>query len=219
MKLAIITNPTDITNEHEVINFMLEKGLEYLHIRKPDYSLDEMRNYIKNIPPGYHNSLVVHSHFELFEEFNLKGVHFGANSLKHFDDLKNTTFNRSVACHSTEELLAYNRIFKYAFLSPIFNSISKPNYFGSFSLLALKNFFTQNELKIKTFALGGIDETNIEKAQYIGFDGVAVLGAIWEELRITNDLSSAKARYKELANLVKICNAFSISNDQEFNLN
>ena len=39
--------------------------------------------------------------------------------------------------------------------------------------------FLNIERKIKIFALSGIDESRIEECKELGFDGVALLGAIW----------------------------------------
>lgn len=77
--------------------------------------------------------------------------------------------------HSIEELNNYKGKFKLAFLSPIFNSISKSGYLSKYDLSKIKD-----SLKGKNIhALGGIDEDKIDLCREMRFVGVAVCGALW----------------------------------------
>lgn len=66
---------------------------------------------------------------------------------------------------------------KYAFLSPIFESISKPGYTAAFVKEDLQASVSQSSLPL--VALGGITSTNISQVKDLGFWGAAVLGYIW----------------------------------------
>ena len=70
---------------------------------------------------------------------------------------------------------------EYAFLSPIFDSISKAGYKSKFDLHELKNspLLARRGVGGEVFALGGIDEHKIDICRQLGFAGVAVLGTIW----------------------------------------
>ena len=84
--------------------------------------------------------------------------------------------------HSLEELKAHKEKYDYAFLSPIFDSISKVGYKSSHELheLTQKELMKISVISGKTIiALGGIDEDKIATCREIGFAGVAVLGALW----------------------------------------
>jgi thiamine-phosphate pyrophosphorylase len=146
MKLIIISNPTNINNEHELLCSLFEAGMEIFHVYKPMVSEEEIQKYIKKIPLKYHNKIVLHSHYLKF--------------------------------HSLKELEECKEEFDYAFLSPIFDSISKKNYKAAFNEQEL-NYFLHNNKGKKIIALGGIDEQTIPKAMELGFAGVAVLGALW----------------------------------------
>lgn len=78
--------------------------------------------------------------------------------------------------HSLQELNEYEHKFRYAFLSPVFESISKKGYRQDFDLHQLKEAIKGRSI----IALGGIDEDKVETCRNLGFAGVAVLGAIWE---------------------------------------
>ena len=83
--------------------------------------------------------------------------------------------------HSLEELTAHKGKYEYAFLSPIFDSISKVGYKSNFDFNELKNspLLRRGVGGEAVIALGGIDEDKIEICREISFTGVAILGVIW----------------------------------------
>ncbi|GHV12504.1 thiamine phosphate synthase [Fibrobacterales bacterium] len=67
-------------------------------------------------------------------------------------------------------------------LSPVFDSISKEGYKSKFSREELKNGIADWRKLNKTtkiYALGGVDDENIKELPELGFDGAAILGAVW----------------------------------------
>lgn len=80
--------------------------------------------------------------------------------------------------HSLKELEDCKEKYDYAFLSPIFDSISKGGYKSNYDLSEIKDFFKNRNEKI--IALGGIDEDKIDTVKELGFSGIALLGAIWQ---------------------------------------
>ncbi|HJY12596.1 MAG TPA: thiamine phosphate synthase, partial [Flavobacterium sp.] len=83
----------------------------------------------------------------------------------------------STSTHSIEDFNSLEKEFEYAFLSPVFKSISKEEYYPEkdlFKALALRT-----NTNTKVIALGGIDSENIKKTLENGFDDVALLGSIW----------------------------------------
>lgn len=147
MKLIVISSPSAVPNEHEIINSLFEEGLEVFHIHKPDFSKEQIKDFIQKISSKYHSRIAQHSDFPKF------------HSLKKLEDCKEK--------------------YEYAFLSPIFDSISKSVYKSKFNFQELKNS-PLLRWDAAVIALGGIDEDKIETCREIGFTGVAVLGAIWQ---------------------------------------
>jgi thiamine-phosphate pyrophosphorylase len=62
-------------------------------------------------------------------------------------------------------------------LSPIYQSISKPDYKSDLDVP--KAVAERTNFKTKLVALGGIATQNIDRTYKSGFDGVALLGSIW----------------------------------------
>ncbi|HEY4800864.1 MAG TPA: thiamine phosphate synthase [Bacteroidia bacterium] len=124
---------------------------------------------------------------ELFENgmalFQINKPDFSEKELENYslqlpDKYKSKTFLHSdfLKFHSLEELENHKLKYDLAFLSPVFDSISKKGYKSNFNLSEMKE-----KIKGKNIiALGGIDEDKLEICRQLGFAGVAVCGAIWE---------------------------------------
>lgn len=171
--IILISNPAPVKDEHEVIRQIFDEGLEVFHLRRKKYSESEIRTFIENIPDKYHGKTVLHSHYHLAGEYGLRGIHVPPTFK---GEMPGATL--SVSFHSLEEIQKSELQFDYGFLSPVFDSISKEGYQSRFKAGELKLFL--KDMKAKIIALGGIDEDKIEPVRNMGFSGIALLGAIWQ---------------------------------------
>lgn len=187
-KLIIISSSEEVHKEFEIIDSLFGEGLECLHLRKPDYDLPELEHWLLQINPHNLNKIVIHSHHELTEKFQLKGIHFtntylnqisGKELISVIQNARSEKYTISSSIHSMEELNKLKADYDYVFLSPVFNSISKHGYESRFNLAGLSEGLKNKVSKVGVVALGGIDEENTGLALQTGFDGVALLGAIW----------------------------------------
>jgi thiamine-phosphate pyrophosphorylase len=186
--MIVITNPIPISNEVDTIHSLFENGLELLHIRKPDYSAAEMRSFLSEIKSDLREQLVLHSHHHLASAFGMNRIHFSESERKKtvllfgkfpFETYKAKGFHLSTSVHSIEDFNTLSNAFEYAFLSPIYPSISKKDYYSKIDLFeAIKN---RTNYTIKLIALGGIESKNAELAIENGFDNIALLGTIWNQ--------------------------------------
>lgn len=176
--MIIITNPFAISNEIKIIHSLFEEGLSFLHIRKPDFSEAEMESLLLKIGLEYYNRLVLHSHHHLAKKTAINQLHF---SEKERNLMSGKTL-KPIKCHSTsvhniEVFNALKQGFEYAFLSPIFPSISKPNYIPKIN--QFERVKERTNFDTRLVALGGITAENIQYTLENGFDDVALLGTIW----------------------------------------
>jgi len=186
--MIVITNPIPITNEINTIHSLFENGLELLHARKPDFSEEEMKVFLSKVEQDYRCLMVLHQHHQLAEDFGINRIHFSENKRAEWNLNKEEDFLiKSTSTHSISDFNSLNTSFDYAFLSPIYPSISKPDYASN--VIHLETLKQRTNFKTRLVALGGISSENIKETYRLGFDSVALLGTIWNH---TNPIKNFK---------------------------
>ncbi len=187
MKLIVLTPEEDINNEPALAEALFRAGLQRLHLRKKHHTAQQTISYINAISPTYHNRIVLHRHFDLYARMQLGGIHLNsmvraaADTPSLISHIPHSAISTSF--HSWQEIAEDQVPYGYVFISPVFNSISKPGYMGSIDLAGCA---TLQEEKKKTgaycpciIALGGINGSNIALLRKYPFQGAALLGHIW----------------------------------------
>lgn len=211
MILLLISDPDKIEGENELVNKLFECGLDFYHLRKPNYSKDEMEAFLKQINPKFIRKTLLHSHHDLVKKYNIGGFHFPSAFLQNENNLKELIheakkrkLRTGTSAHSLQEA-ANLRGFDYYFLSPVFDSISKEGYKSSFDFKELKSFLKNSASEKnhpEAIALGGIDEDNIDVVKDMKFKGVALLGSIWKDFHKEN-LNLVLGKFNKIQQLVK----------------
>ena len=80
MKLILLTPPDFFVEEDKILTALFEEGLDLLHLRKPDTEPVYSERLLTLLPESHHNQIVVHDHFYLKEEFNLRGIHLNGRN-------------------------------------------------------------------------------------------------------------------------------------------
>jgi thiamine-phosphate pyrophosphorylase len=196
MKVIVLSNPKILPQEAEILNSLFSLGMSCLHLRKTDCSDNDIIGLLKGIHKEYHNRIMIHGHYNLIENFDLKGLHFPVRDQHLIPEFKDYPGIRSTSSHSLEEVLQLPPEIDYTFLSPIFDSISKKGYKQNFTLESLPDKKTWTGPKV--IALGGISDETVGLLKNSFFEGVAVLGYIWEK---KNDIDKIQA-FKKIAPLL-----------------
>lgn len=170
MLTIAITLPGFFDGESRAITAMLADGAySRVHIRKPGASDAEVERLIRGIPESLRGRLSVHYHHEVARATGCGGIHLSL-SAPLVPERWTGLVSRSL--HSIEEIGSES--YDYAFLSPIYDSISKTGY---------KSRFNPGELHGKVdsriFALGGVTPDKFRELSEAGFGGAAMLGAAW----------------------------------------
>ncbi|WP_288097242.1 thiamine phosphate synthase [Hydrotalea sp.] len=187
MDLIVITPPENTSNETEMIHQMFQLGLQRLHIRKPNASIEDYHKFIEKIDPSFYPRISIHAHPELIKSFTSIGYHCTGTTLQNPAKMASVFSNApriiSASFHSWKELENNNHPFEYIFISPVFNSISKSGYTGNINISDIQatrlKITTQKKVCPKIIGLGGISETNLHLLFNAGFDGIAAIGSIW----------------------------------------
>lgn len=179
MEWIVITSPGFLQGEADFIDRLFGHGLDRLHLRKPGADIGECRRLLDGISREWLPRIVVHDNFGLCREYGLGGVHLnGRNPMAP----PNHEGSVSRSCHSLEEISRYKGECDYLTLSPIFNSISKQGYMAAFGPGQLAAARDSGLIDRRVIALGGVTLENIPRVKELGFDGVAILGDVWQRM-------------------------------------
>lgn len=195
MQLIVITTENFFDKEPEAVNLLFRNGMKALHVRKPCVSYAATKRFIEQIDPAFHSRTVLHDYYELAGLFALKGIHLNRrNSPVNSDLYRKKGLSVSCSCHSIAEVAAAD--FDYAFLSPVFDSISKAGYRQGFTPEQLNSARDRGVINERVIALGGITAEKIPDVRRYGFGGVAVLGALWGTFAADGNTEGLLARFR-----------------------
>ncbi|SDE06839.1 thiamine-phosphate diphosphorylase [Dyadobacter soli] len=180
--LIVITRPEMLSGEAGIINQLFAHGLARLHVRKPGVPEAEVRALLEQIEPQHRDRIALHQHHQLAAALGITGLHFTENDRlaqreAHLKELKDNGFTISTSLHDPADLETLSHCFDYAFLGPVYDSISKEGYR---SKLPADFRLEKYSFPGKVIALGGIHAENLKQIQEIGFNGAALLGSIWQ---------------------------------------
>ena len=186
MKLIVVSTPRFFVEEDKIVTALFEEGLEVFHLRKPEMPTSYFERFLTLIPEKYHRRIVTHEHFYLKDEFHLMGIHLNVRNPQAPPAYEGHV---SCSCHTVEEVKARKQDCNYLFLSPIYDSISKDNYFSAFTPEALRAAEKERVIDSKVVALGGVCLGNLSEVKDLGFGGAAVLGDLWNKFNPSSDLN------------------------------
>ncbi len=176
--ILVITPPHPADQEVNIANELLDNGLDLLHIRKYGLPDEELISYVRQISTEQHHKLVLHSHRHLAGRLGIKRIHFNEadrRSLAH--EPINEDYLISTSVHHIDDFNLLSAYWEYAFLSPLYQSISKPE--KSRNEEVFQQLKKRNNHQVKLVGLGGIALENIENTLNQPVDAIALLGAIW----------------------------------------
>ena len=183
MRTIAITLPQFFPGEAQAITTLLRDGGYWrVHIRKPDASASQIEALLADIPAELYPRLSLHDHFDIAQRRHLGGIH-----LNRRNPIAPVSWSGLISrsLHAIDEIDAFT--YDYAFLSPIFPSISKPGYIAHFDFDALRSAVNN-----RIFALGGITPARFSQIEALGFGGAAMLGNVW---RAQVDASAFRLQY------------------------
>lgn len=180
MKYIVITSPTFLTEEAALIAGLFRRGLDILHLRKPQAEPGEVERLLRQIPEEYYGRIVVHDHFVLCRDYGLRGIHLNSRHPQPPVDFHPRSV--SASCHSIEEVRRRKAELSYVTLSPIFNSISKQGYQAAYTSEQLAQAASEGIIDEKVVALGGVTFASIPQLRQWHFGGAAFLGEVWSKV-------------------------------------
>lgn len=182
--LIVISAPKQIVYEATVLTAMFGRGLETLHLRKPEFSLRETERLLKQIPARYHKRIVLHSHYGLVDRYAVKGIHVSQSVRQQWPLFATAWKSRhpgmqiSTVFHDLSQLRRADPVYDYVFVGPVFEQISVKNHNPVPERKVLEAAVRQSPYEC--VALGGVTGQNIHELPAMGFAGAAVANTIWK---------------------------------------
>jgi len=195
--LILISDHELFLRESEEINGLFESGLELFHVRHANLTDQDFCALIEGVEEKYRHRLVAHHNHSAARKMGIHRFHFTEDSRADWEKKKwkgrkeGEIYSTSV--HSVESYNELPEFFSYCFISPVFDSISKMTKVAvEFELSKRKPGHP-----VKMIGLGGIYAGNVDKAIKMGFDGVAVLGSIWNSEEPVKAFLRIKRNYQD----------------------
>jgi len=179
MRITVISPESADFREFPSMLGLFSAGLERYHVRKPRWSRAALEAWLGHTPEAWRTRLVLHQHHELAAKFGLGGTHDR--------DGEPPTAQGAVSrsCHDLASLRQHLPEYRSLLFGPVFPSLSKPGYGPApdFPWSDLKRVLGERDPSdAQVLAIGGITASELHRCRDLGFDGAAVLGAIWGEM-------------------------------------
>ncbi len=191
MNIAVFTSAVNFEGEAKLINELFDSGMELLHLRKPEMDKKNYSMLLEQIDAKHHPQIALHAYHELAYDFSIIRLHYPEALRKTQEKgiLRKQHPNKvlSTSIHSIDEIVLIQE-FDYAFYGPMFDSYSKPNYLA----IDKKNRSVIGKTNIPLFALGGMNVNNSANVKFLGFNGVGLLGWLW------NNPANAVKNFKQI---------------------
>ncbi|CAH0190957.1 Thiamine-phosphate synthase [Pedobacter sp. Bi27] len=189
MELIVIAKPTCFKEECHLVNQLFEAGLQVFHLRKENADEAGYRKIVEGILPEYHPRIALHHFHTLANDYNIHRIHHTESFRKSITP-NTLPPQKHIWSTSIHQLSDIDRIrpYHYSFYGPVFNSLSKPGYMG---IIPAGFHLNKPNSNTKLIALGGIGLNQIDQVKQMNFDGIALLGCIW------NDPAQALINFKK----------------------
>lgn len=213
MKIILLSDFFAINKEHELLDALFKEGLEYFHLRKRSYTEAEMRLYLEKIPPSCYDKIIIHSHFDLVQEYGLKGLHFKKEfTIENYatsiglslSSIRDKYQHLSHSVHSLQDIKENKFPFDYMFLSPVFDSISNLGYNSKIKIQTIRKFFKEEPDHLQIIAITGITDEKVSKVMEAGFNGLGLLGYIWLDYKEDGHVGEAVSRFNKVKKKVEL---------------
>jgi thiamine-phosphate pyrophosphorylase len=183
MRIVVISPPSTDPREIPAMGGFFAAGLGRYHVRKPAWTERELEAWLGGLPAPWLPRLVLHGHPALVGRLGLGGRHDRDGA----GPAAPGAVSRS--CHGLPSLRRLLGTGGSVLFGPVFPSLSKPGYGPApdFPWDELRAILTDGRRaddpgspgRARVLAIGGVTAGGLGRCRELGFDGAAVLGAVW----------------------------------------
>ena len=202
--LYLVTNRDSFSSDTDflkVIEKAINNGVDIIQLREKKESeknILRLGKEIKKIICGTEVLFIVNDRIDTALALEADGVHLGQDDLSIFEARKIVPdgFIIGLSTHSEEQgKIGVNSGADYLGVGPVFPTPTKPDYKAAG--LEYVTWASKNLNNIPWFAIGGIDETNIDKVIYAGANKIAVVRAIMHSNNPAQTVNNLKHMFCE----------------------
>jgi thiamine-phosphate pyrophosphorylase len=177
MELIVISPESHDPREAAAMGGFFAEGLARYHVRKPGWDEATLEAWLQALPTPWRPRIVLHQHQRLVALMGLGGAH------QKDAEAAPGAAACSRSCHDLATLRRALAAYEYVFFGPVFPSISKaghgPDDCFPWEELAAVLAAEVRLHRAEAFAIGGVTAERLERCHDLGFDGAAVIGAVW----------------------------------------
>ena len=183
MKLIVMTQPTFFVEEDKILTALFDEGLDTLHINKPNSEPLYEERLLSMLPKSCYDDVVVHQHYYLKQEYDLKGIHINDPETPTPDGFRKHVTRSTKNIGDLKEM---KRQCDYVMLHSLFDSLHN-DYKASLTIEEMQDARKKGLIDKKVYALGGMSLENIQIAKDLGFGGVVICGDLWNRFNIQHE--------------------------------
>jgi thiamine-phosphate pyrophosphorylase len=206
VKLVVISPEEEDPREVAVLGALLRAGLERYHVRKPAWGSERLGAWLEALPAAWRPRLVLHSHYHWVGALGLGGRHWRDEAGAPTAPGEGYT---SRSCHDLAGLTAALGAYTAVFFGPVFPSLSKPDHGpvqAETAAAVAQTLADRSAVQRQTavIALGGVTLERLAHCRDLGYDGAAVLGAVWQSAQPVSAFQALQAAAAAIPALVLI---------------
>lgn len=180
-RVVVMSPISERNGEHKVLFKLFESGLSLFHLRRSHWSLGRYCAWIEAVPAKWRSRIVIHQFPQLVRKYKLAGYHQAASDVS--GSVPGTQGRLSAQCEDFSEIRMAGGFCCRMMLGPVFPpekyDVTVPRRtLGEYAAIAA--YWRKRGGTAKIFAFGGVSAENIRRCRKAGFDGVAVVGAVWD---------------------------------------
>ncbi|MBQ0074873.1 MAG: thiamine phosphate synthase [Prevotella sp.] len=185
MKLVIMTQPTYFVEEDKILTALFDEGMDILHINKPESEPLYAERLLSLLPKGEYDRMVVHQHYYLKQEYDLRGIHIDSPEAPVPDGFRRHV-TRSTS--NISDLKEMKKNCDYVMLHSLFDSLHD-GVKASLTMAEMEEARRRGLIDKKVYALGGMSIESIQMAKDLGFGGVVICGDLWNRFSIQHEIN------------------------------
>jgi thiamine-phosphate pyrophosphorylase len=177
MQVIVISPEAADPREVPAMEGLFGAGLETYHVRKPAWSPGDLESWIGALPRAWRPRIRVHGQRRIAERLGLGGWHDRDLGERPSEP------GASRSCHDLPALRGNLAAYETLLFGPVFPSITKAGYGPApgFPWDELRSVLRDGRRPsdARVLAVGGVTAAGLSRCRKLGFDGGAVLGAVW----------------------------------------